>query len=622
MAYKIDNFFDYLSLLNSNIFYGCINLNKITFESVYEESVNITNNITFLGESIFENCLKIVDVYYEPNPSVNYVPKNMFKNCISLDSIDLSDNIIIISKSSFENCGSLTDIVFPRELQILESDCFKNCIQLNTITIYDKVNLINTTSFQNCDSLLISNNSIVFHDNNSYVISYFSTLFSTVKIYDLTSESIFTKFNKSVANLLNIDELEAKKYTYNAIVLLTGNGSIVSVENLISQSIDPLKIPMFRNLVLKFIFDSNSPYYDNFIIKSKSILLPIPNSTDTTYVHVYKEGAKNINVSNNYNLNINVIGTYCLLSYITSECKLNDYKLHCYVTEDKYYITYSNDNFVTSQNIISEKNKEDILTNYTILGGELKDLIFYKNYSFNFMNLYLDSLQINITSGLSLPKLGEITESMTADAWASIDIPLSIIKNTFLYWSDSINVDDLIPEGVKFKTVNYNGWSNINLTDATVYEGAISYYKKPNTIQKKQIKYDFIRYLSLKIFKSANGADLFRNNEAVTKSLDEASNIALRNKLNQLELLGEFDDEASQYNVARVIFRQILSSDPKRIVLNDVGEWNKMPLYVGDKIYLKLIINPHTDQHTILANNIVPIIDKRSYLVDLNIISG
>jgi hypothetical protein len=47
-----------------------------------------------------------------------------------------------------------------------------------------------------------------------------------------------------------------------------------------------------------------------------------------------------------------------------------------------------------------------------------------------------------------------------------------------------------------------------------------------------------------------------------------------------------------------------------------------MPLYVGDKIYLKLIINPDMNQNNILGNNLIPTINPRSYLVELNIVSG
>ena len=619
MAYKVSNFFDYLSLLNSNVFYNCVKLESFTFESIKEDTIEITENITFLGENVFENCINIDDVYFEPN--INYVSTNLFKNCINLKNIFFTDSLNVIRESAFENCISLTNIILPTQLQNLQANCFKNCSKLDTIKIYENVNVISMTAFQNCDLFLIQNKSIVINNNNSYVTSYFSTLFPYAKVYK-SSEDILDVYIKDIANLLNIDESQAKQYIYNSIVILTDNNNIVNIDNLIDPNIDQAKIHIYRNTILKFIFDINPTNYNNFIIKSKSLSLTIPTSTDTTYIHVYNEAAKNVNVTNQYNTSIDVIGTYCLLSYNVSECVLQDYRINCYTSSNNYYISYSNNNFITSQQIISEKNQVNTLVNYTILGGQYKDLIFYKNYSLNFMNVFLESFQINITSGLSLPKLSETTNPMFADAYASLNVPLSILKNTFLYWSDSINVDDVIMDGLKFKVVNYEGWANIYLTEAIVYEGAISYYKRSSDIQKKQIKYDFIRYLALKIFKSANGADLFRNNDQVTTSLNNASNFHLRSKLNELQLLGEFDDEYSPNNISRILFRQILSNNPQRIIPNDNGDWNQMPFYVGDKIYLKLIINPDMNQNNILGNNLIPTINPRSYLVELNIVSG
>lgn len=621
MVYKVSNFFDYLSLIQSDVFFNCVKLNNINFQSKIEESINITNNISFLGEGIFENCISINDVYYDP--SVNYVSNELFKNCITLNSIEFSNKINIIQEAAFENCLSLTNITMPQELNILESNSFKNCSNLETLQFYEQITSISTTAFQYCNTFLIPNTVLILNSNNSYINSYFSSLFPVIKIYKLSLSNILFTYINNVTKLLNLDNKLIKEYTYQAIgILLNGNGSIVNIDNLINININQEKIAEFRNLTLKFIFDSNSSLCNYFIIKLQSLSLTIPNLTNTSYISVYKEGYKNINVTNNFIQNIDLIGAYCLLDNTISKCFLNDYKINVFVSQNKYYIVYSNDNFQTDTQIISQFQQENNLSNYTILGGPFNDVIIYRRGGlFNFMNLFLENFQININAGIALPILSELTNSMYADAYATINIPLSVAKNTFLYWSDSINVDDVIEEGVKFKVLNYEGWSNIYLTNAIVYEGDIPYYKKNTDVIKKQIKFDFIRYLALKIFKTANGADLFRNNEAVTASLDNASNLQFRNKLNELENLGEFLNESSQYNISRVIFRQILSQSPERIVPND-GEWTPMPLYVGDKICIKLIINPDINQRSVLGNNIVPEISQRSYLVELNLISG
>lgn len=622
MGYKVNNYFDYLSLLSSDIFYNCKKLNKIIFESKKQDSINVTNNITFLGESAFENCKQINDVYYDP--SMNYVSKCLFKNCIKLNYIKFSHNLNIIRESAFENCLSLKSISMPTELKTLEGSCFKNCSNLENINFYEKTNLISTSSFQNCDSFLIPNFSLVIHNDNNYVKAYFNSIFPLVKTYKMSLSNIINKYLNNAKILLSTSDIKIKEYTYPSIdIILTDGQNIVNVNNLINENISVDKVSQFRHLTIKFIFDSNLESYNSFIIKTQSLLLSLPSSNDSTYIQVYNEGAKNINVTNNLITTMNIIGSYCLVNSVSSIALLNDYRINFYKQQNisNYYISYSNNNFETSTQIISVKDQEDSLSNYILLGGSFNELIIYRKVPLNYMGIFLETLQINVSSALSLPILGETTQNMIADAYATINVPLSTVRNTFLYWSDGINVDDTIEEGVKFKVVNHYGWNDIYLTKAVVYDGSIPYNRVNSIMSRKEIRYDFIRYLALKIFKTSAGADLFRNNNQVALSLDNASNLQLRNKLSELENLGEFLNEYSPNNISRTIFRQLLSIQPERIIPND-GDWTNIPLYVGDKIYLKLIINPDINQNSVLGTYSVAPITQRSYLIDLNLISG
>jgi hypothetical protein len=276
------------------------------------------------------------------------------------------------------------------------------------------------------------------------------------------------------------------------------------------------------------------------------------------------------------------------------------------------------------------ENKQSLqtfdLTNYSIYVGSYNDVLIYKNTTISSLplSLYLEALQLTITSSKSEIITGPVTNPMSADAYASIDVPVSLITNTFLYWSDGINVDNVVEDGVKFKTINYSGWQNSNyyLARAEVTQNKISYYKPQSVMAKNQIKYDFVRYLALKLFKTSAGADIFRNNNQVTTGLENLSQLSLTNKLTDLQTLGEFTiEDTSINNVSGAIFRQILLQEPGRIMPNE-NAWTPMNLYAGDKLYVKLTINPEPNQHKLLNPNNTTPIPARSYLIEMNLISG
>jgi hypothetical protein len=192
-----------------------------------------------------------------------------------------------------------------------------------------------------------------------------------------------------------------------------------------------------------------------------------------------------------------------------------------------------------------------------------------------------------------------------------------------MYWSDGINVDNVVSDGIKFKTVNYSGWENVYLARAITNSafGGIQYYRPSSVMAKNEIKYDFIRYLAKNIFKTSAGVDIFKNNEQATAYIENNAQTALTNRLRILENLGEFTNEETIDNIAGSIFRQIILQQPNRIVPND-GDWTPMNLYADDKIYIKLIIHPEPNQHKILNPNNNIQISSRSYLIELNLTSG
>lgn len=623
--YSISNPLDFLSLLTVSVFYGCKSLNTIVFESTKTKTILLSDYITELGENAFENCQSIEDVYIEMN--VNNIPKNTFKNCYNLTNVYFKDNtnIVSINDSAFENCSKISKLELPTNLQSIGNNCFKHCSKLEQIIVYNNNNInIQSSSFDDSIQLSQPNTAVIFTNNNS-VKNYFTSSFSNVKQLPIDSIIVFKKYFYEISELFNYDHVLTKNYLYPSFdIKLTTSNQIVTSE-IVNSSISVDKQSQFRNLILKFIFEINKPY-NSFVVNNQNLKLNITQIglNSSYFITVYNSLSRNIDSINDIKSN-NYLAIYGLLDRNYSEILLNNYKVRLSLgLDNKYNLEYSTNNFVSSTSLTNiNSNNITNITNYNILTGDYNDYIIYKDIYSSSISLYIEGLQLSITSSLSEVLAGQSTNSMTADVYTTLDIPLSVIINTFMYWSDGINVDNIISDGVKFKTVNHSGWQNIYLARSITNSefGGIPYYKPNSIMSKNEIKYDFVRYLALNIFKTSAGVDIFRNNDEVTSSIEQSAQIALLARLTELEGLGEFTNEDTINNISRIIFRQIAQQQPNRIVPND-GDWTPMNLYANDKIFVKLTIHPEPNQHKILNQTNTTSIPGRSYLIGLNLISG
>jgi BspA type Leucine rich repeat region (6 copies) len=627
--YSITNPIDLLSLLRTNVFYGCNAIQNFTIESTKEDSVILSDSITSLGEGVFQDCTSIVDAYIDI--SMNEIPKDTFNGCINLTQVYFVDgnNIQILGDSAFANT-SLSQITMPQTLTTIGSNCFNSCVNLEKIIFFGLIQTIAQNSFDNCLQLTIQNSALIVNSNDNQVVTtYFQQQSFDVKIIDYANLDSFLRFFQDASTILETTYEATKSYFYPYVDIRIDSERTLSANiPLINNDItNATKQILFKQLILKFIFETNKPF-NSFITSNTNIILSTSAISQSIYeVVVYNTQSKDVVVSNEIYSNRPAI--YVLLNSFYSEFLINNYKLRLSISSNisnPYQFNYSNDNFVSS----SLENKQSLqtfdLTNYSIYVGSNNDVLIYKNTTISSLplSLYLEALQLTITSSKSEIITGPVTNPMSADAYASIDIPLSLVVNTFLYWSDGINVDNVVEDGVKFKTINYSGWQNSNyyLARAEVTQNKISYYKPQSVMAKNQIKYDFVRYLALKIFKTSAGADIFRNNDQVTTGLENLSQLSLTNKLTDLQTLGEFTiEDTSINNVSGAIFRQILLQEPSRIIPNE-NAWTPMNLYAGDKLYVKLTINPEPNQHKLLNPNNTTPIPARSYLIEMNLISG
>ena len=161
-----------ITYIGNNAFKNCPNLKQIIFKSAstyssasadtHSGSYAITtlavaiskkdpnNNIAFIGESAFYNCvaLESIDV-----SSATTIGKNAFYGCSKLESVSLNDNLTKLADSTFNGCLKLNDLQLPSALMEIGANCFVNCRALENIAIPATTTTVGANILNGCTGL-------------------------------------------------------------------------------------------------------------------------------------------------------------------------------------------------------------------------------------------------------------------------------------------------------------------------------------------------------------------------------------------------------------------------------------------------------------------------------------
>jgi len=248
----------------------------------------------------------------------------------------------------------------------------------------------------------------------------------------------------------------------------------------------------------------------------------------------------------------------------------------------------------------------------------------------NYQHFYLG--QLNITTTSELATLGGAPNApFSGDATVHITtVSASTMRNLFTFGTDSIDINDIASEDLLYRvnwTDNSNNPLNIDIDlSANVISGNISL-----GLGNQNVTYDFVRYIAVQLFSTANGVDLFNNESTLRSSLKNKFNVTLNNKLLELEALGSQTDNDTTDNPVRDAMRQMIHYDPSRfqdissnlyygpgvdLNGNPINIY-KLPFNSGDNVYFKVILHASDTQHTIV--NRVVSIPSRTYLFKLTL---
>lgn len=161
-----------ITYIGNNAFKNCPNLKQIIFKSArtystasadtHSGSYAITtlavasrkkdpnNNIAYIGESAFYNCVALerIDV-----SSATTIGKNAFYGCSKLENVSLNDNLTKLAESMFNGCLKLNDLQLPSALTEIGANCFVNCQALENIAIPATTTMVGANILNGCTGL-------------------------------------------------------------------------------------------------------------------------------------------------------------------------------------------------------------------------------------------------------------------------------------------------------------------------------------------------------------------------------------------------------------------------------------------------------------------------------------
>ena len=158
--------------IGNNAFKNCTKLKRIIFKSArtygsvavdtqgdnYEINAGAlasgnndpNNNVTFIGEGAFYNCLALESIDVSSATSIG---KEAFYGCSKLESASLNDNLAKLADGAFNGCLKLNNMQLPSALTEIGANCFVNCKTLENIVIPATTNKVGANILNGCTGL-------------------------------------------------------------------------------------------------------------------------------------------------------------------------------------------------------------------------------------------------------------------------------------------------------------------------------------------------------------------------------------------------------------------------------------------------------------------------------------
>ena len=112
--------------------------------------IQLTNYVTEIGRSAFENCKTITSIIIPD--SIKKVGERAFARCGALSSIMIPNSVTEIDFAAFGDCG-LESIIIPNSCKKIGDHAFSPCKNLRSVVVANSVTEIAYLAFGGCSSL-------------------------------------------------------------------------------------------------------------------------------------------------------------------------------------------------------------------------------------------------------------------------------------------------------------------------------------------------------------------------------------------------------------------------------------------------------------------------------------
>lgn len=271
------------------------------------------------------------------------------------------------------------------------------------------------------------------------------------------------------------------------------------------------------------------------------------------------------------------------------------------------------------------------------------------------------SFNMTETGTLLAPQLTSIPAH---DAVAVFNIQTSDMQNVFQYQTNDININDVDTQDLKYYVRLTDGNSSahgnpvwpLNLTlnpanammnDTYSFNG-IDIADTNISASEKLVKHDFLRYLSLKLFNTSKGVDLFANSLGMKENISglcgnftgevyntiynllsaisttsSSNNVLLHTDSSNNNIRYLANDTPDNSNITRMLMNQIAQYAPARYnaITDGLTDFalRPVPFIDGDVLNFTVVFNAAPGQESLTSVSPIP---SRTYLIKLVLGSG
>lgn len=138
---------DKISVIGDGVFHGCVNLKTFNWKYVSEDRRCLIRDgelIAFAPASLNK---------YTIPEGVTSMRKDVFADCVALESISIPQTVTTIGDGVFGRCTALKSITIPDSVTEIGDGTFIGCVGMTNVTVSKNVIAIGSSAFQSCSAL-------------------------------------------------------------------------------------------------------------------------------------------------------------------------------------------------------------------------------------------------------------------------------------------------------------------------------------------------------------------------------------------------------------------------------------------------------------------------------------